>query len=84
MCLMREWGRIGRAGQTRSVPFPTPQEAKEALDKQRRSTSTPSLISGLTRIPPVSREQLNPPLQVLLMAAWADHDSYEAVRCPLL
>lgn len=35
-CLMREWGRIGSTGQTRSLPFPTPQEAQVALDKQRR------------------------------------------------
>jgi predicted DNA-binding WGR domain protein len=35
-CLMREWGRIGSPGQTRSVPFPTPHEAQAALDKQRR------------------------------------------------
>jgi predicted DNA-binding WGR domain protein len=30
-CLIREWGRIGRAGQMRSVPYPTPQEAETAL-----------------------------------------------------
>lgn len=35
-CLMREWGRIGSPGQTRSVPFTTPAEAETALDKQRR------------------------------------------------
>jgi DNA invertase Pin-like site-specific DNA recombinase len=35
-CLMREWGRIGSSGRTRYVPFPTPQEAQAALDKQRR------------------------------------------------
>lgn len=35
-CLMREWGRIGSTGQTRFVPFPTPQEAQAALDEQRR------------------------------------------------
>ena len=35
-CLMREWGRIGRAGQVRSVPFPTQQEANAALDLQHR------------------------------------------------
>jgi predicted DNA-binding WGR domain protein len=35
-CLMREWGRIGSGGRTRSVPFATPQEAKAALDRQRR------------------------------------------------
>jgi predicted DNA-binding WGR domain protein len=34
-CLMREWGRIGSTGQTRSVPFPTPQEAEAALERQR-------------------------------------------------
>jgi predicted DNA-binding WGR domain protein len=36
-CLMREWGHIGSTGQTRSLPFPTPQEAHAALDKQRRA-----------------------------------------------
>ena len=36
-CLMREWGRIGSTGQTRSLPFPTPQEATDALHKQRRA-----------------------------------------------
>lgn len=34
-CLMREWGRIGQPGQARSVPYPTPQEASAALEKQR-------------------------------------------------
>ncbi len=36
-CLMREWGRIGATGQERSIPFPTPDEAQAALDKQRRA-----------------------------------------------
>ena len=35
-CLMREWGRIGRAGQIRVAPFPTPEEAAAALQRQRR------------------------------------------------
>ena len=34
-CLMREWGRIGSSGQTRSLPFPTPQDAEAALHRQR-------------------------------------------------
>jgi predicted DNA-binding WGR domain protein len=33
-CLMREWGRIGSTGQTRSLSFPSP-DAAAALDKQR-------------------------------------------------
>ena len=36
-CFLREWGRIGSTGQTRSVPFPTPHEAETALNKQRRA-----------------------------------------------
>ena len=36
-CLMREWGRIGSTGQTRSVPFLSPEAAAAALDKQRRT-----------------------------------------------
>jgi predicted DNA-binding WGR domain protein len=35
-CFIREWGRIGQAGQTRTVLYPTPAEAQAALDKQRR------------------------------------------------
>jgi predicted DNA-binding WGR domain protein len=41
-CLMRKWGRIGSAGQARSLvnwaafrPRPTPQEAEAALQRQR-------------------------------------------------
>jgi len=36
-CPQREWGRIGQAGQTRSIPYPSPHEAEAALDCQRRS-----------------------------------------------
>jgi predicted DNA-binding WGR domain protein len=36
-CFIREWGRIGSAGQVRTAPFPTPAEAQAALDKQRRA-----------------------------------------------
>lgn len=36
-CLMREWGRIGRAGQVRCVPFSTPHEAEAALLRQRNA-----------------------------------------------
>jgi len=40
--LVREWGRIGRGGQVRSTPYPTAQQANEALaitiaKKARRS-----------------------------------------------
>ena len=35
-CFIREWGRIGRAGQVRTVPFATPAEAQVALERQRR------------------------------------------------
>ena len=35
-CFVREWGRIGRPGQMRSVPYPTEQEAHAALARQRR------------------------------------------------
>ncbi len=33
--LVREWGRIGRPGQVRLTPYPTPVEAQAALEKQR-------------------------------------------------
>ena len=35
-CLVREWGRIGRRGQMRSVSFSSSAEAETALQKQRR------------------------------------------------
>jgi WGR domain len=35
-CFIRGWGRIGQAGQTRTVPFPTPAEAQAALDRPLR------------------------------------------------
>lgn len=36
-CLVREWGRIGRAGRISSTPYPTSDEAAAALDRQRRA-----------------------------------------------
>jgi predicted DNA-binding WGR domain protein len=35
-CLMCEWGRIGSTGRGSSIPFPTSQQAHDALDRQRR------------------------------------------------
>jgi predicted DNA-binding WGR domain protein len=34
-CLLRVWGRIGRPGQVRSIPYPTGDEAQVAFQKQR-------------------------------------------------
>jgi predicted DNA-binding WGR domain protein len=34
-CVIREWGRIGRAGQVRTVRYATAAEAHEALTAQR-------------------------------------------------
>ncbi len=36
-CCVREWGRAGQAGQTRSVPYPAPDAAQAALDRLRRT-----------------------------------------------
>ena len=36
-CFIREWGRIGRPGQLRHIPYPTEDKAKEALARQRRA-----------------------------------------------
>ena len=36
-CFEREWGRIERAGQFRSIPFATEPEACNALERQRRT-----------------------------------------------
>lgn len=35
--LIRERGRIGGAGQTRVIAYPTPQAAQAALEEQRRA-----------------------------------------------
>ena len=35
-CFIREWGRIGRSGQLRNVPYPTEDEAHAALARQSR------------------------------------------------
>ena len=37
-CFMREWGRIGRGGQMRETPYPTPSEAEAALAFRRGSS----------------------------------------------
>ncbi|MBV8833152.1 MAG: hypothetical protein JO217_07480 [Acidobacteriaceae bacterium] len=36
---MREWGRIGSTGHPRSVPFPTPHEAKPLSTGSVRQSS---------------------------------------------
>jgi predicted DNA-binding WGR domain protein len=36
-CLIREWGRLGVAGQTRIIPYPTPDMAIAAREKQKRA-----------------------------------------------
>ena len=33
-CIIREWGRIGRSGQVRRIPYPTGEEAQIAFYKQ--------------------------------------------------
>jgi predicted DNA-binding WGR domain protein len=35
-CFIREWGRIGRAGQVRMIPYPTAADARHALAMQQR------------------------------------------------
>ena len=39
-CFIREWGRIGRAGQVRTVPYATADEAHEALARQHRALAS--------------------------------------------
>ncbi len=36
-CFIREWGRNGQPGQTRAVPYPTPDAAQAAFERQRRA-----------------------------------------------
>jgi predicted DNA-binding WGR domain protein len=55
-CLIREWGRIGRAWQVRVVPYATAPKAHEALSGTRRRRS-----SGDT-VRPHDRGQRRPPI----------------------
>ena len=45
-CLIREWGRIGRGGQMRMIPYPTPMEAHAALRNQRHAKERRGYIRG--------------------------------------
>ncbi len=45
-CLIREWGRIGRGGKMRMIPYPTPLEAQAALRKQRHAKEQRGYILG--------------------------------------
>ncbi len=45
-CLIREWGRIGRGGQMRTISYPTPMEAHAALRKQRHAKDQRGYILG--------------------------------------
>lgn len=36
-CFIREWGRAGRSGQMRIVPYPTSNAAIAALEEKRRA-----------------------------------------------
>lgn len=35
-CLIRRWGRIGKGGQMKTVPFPTLEAAEQELTKYQR------------------------------------------------
>jgi len=37
MALVREWGRIGQAGQVRTTPYPTDTEANAAFERYRKA-----------------------------------------------
>jgi predicted DNA-binding WGR domain protein len=48
-CVIREWGRIGRAGQVQTVPFPTAADAHEALAVQQRVKERRGYIQSISR-----------------------------------
>jgi predicted DNA-binding WGR domain protein len=45
-CFIREWGRIGRGGRMRMIPYATPMEAHAALRKQRHAKEQRGYILG--------------------------------------
>ena len=36
-CLIRQWGRVGKTGQMKTIPFTTLEEAEQELGKYHRS-----------------------------------------------
>jgi predicted DNA-binding WGR domain protein len=49
-CFVREWGRTGSSGQTRSVPYPNPAQAEAALEKQRRAKERRGYMASIARL----------------------------------
>jgi predicted DNA-binding WGR domain protein len=45
-CFVREWGRIGSAGQLLTIPFATEGEARAAFDQQRRKKTRRGYVSS--------------------------------------
>jgi predicted DNA-binding WGR domain protein len=43
-CFIREWGRIGRAGQVRMISYATADEAQHALARQQRVQEAPGVL----------------------------------------
>jgi predicted DNA-binding WGR domain protein len=50
-CVIREWGRIGRAGQVRMVLYATAADAHEALAQQQRVKERRGYRTRLTLFP---------------------------------
>jgi hypothetical protein len=45
-CFIREWGRIGQAGQTRTVPYPLPPRRKPPLS----GSAVPKSDAGMLKM----------------------------------
>jgi predicted DNA-binding WGR domain protein len=56
-CFIRERGRIGRPGQLRYVPYPTEDEAKEALARQRRAKERAEDTAARDAVPTAVRRR---------------------------
>ncbi len=48
-CVVREWGRVGRAGQVRSAPFPTLSDAEAAMARQQRAKERRGYVRKVSR-----------------------------------
>jgi predicted DNA-binding WGR domain protein len=44
-CFVREWGRIGQAGQTRQAVYPSQAEARAALERHSRVKENRGYVS---------------------------------------
>ena len=77
-CFIRDWGRIGLAGQVREAAYATAAEAREALTVQRRMTRTGPVHYGGRRAHSKPDQQAGLRFQKMAAAGGLAHLTAEA------